>query len=1276
MSEHHVPLLTRSFLRSLWANEYDAWQKSDADDALRAKLSDWDKRLQLNETAAESAFEQVFFQELWGYRQSGQSNGDTDYFSHHPQFPVKGGSAKGGTGKADAALGHFGPSLSDIPQVLCEYKDARSGLDTPQKRGGDYRTPVRQGLDYLAATRRNLPPLAAISPQWAIITDMNEFRLYSADKGDRESMRFLIRKRDMFDEQSLLDDTDAAQFDRFVFTKLFSSDMLLVQSQSGKSPLDRIIERKWINERKLEKTFYKDYRAYRDHLYNQLLKHNPEGSERFPGTKGRLVRLSQKILDRFIFIFFCEDMGERISYPPQLLRDFLLEQTSSSYFDPNAFDIWERLKTLFGKMNLGGTFGAHEISRFNGGLFAEDESFSALRLPNSVFCAPGQGINEASLEQYKLTLLYMSARYNYATGFGEQPDEASQQADELGLYTLGHIFEQSITELEVLEAEAEGRKSLNKISRRKRDGVYYTPEWVVERIIEDTLGRRLDEMKIDCGWPLSVDEQAKGRRSRVKALKAYREKLSDIRIVDPACGSGAFLITALRRLVAESGEIQDLLRQNGEKMVEESRSEALQRLLSRNIYGVDINSASVEIAKLALWLHTADGRAPLSTLDHTIREGNSLIGPEFFASLADPTAEELERVNPFDWEHAFPEVFDESRPNGAGFDVVVGNPPYVKLQNFRKVHADMAGFLKTDRAGNQTYKSTQTGNFDLYLPFIEKGIELLNDKGRLGYIAPNVWVMNQYGEGLRNYVEEGKHLEGWIDFGSHQIFDEATIYTSLQYFTKASNKTVSVIRAYDGNIRQQLASEEVLGLPYKKLSFRDRWLLATGKDREIFDQARSKSRYLDDKRLTKGIYVGVQTSADDIYHLRYIAPGKYLCQPNAERGFPSFEADIEDEIMKPLVSGPQAKRYTQPIPSTHILFPYKVEGKSASVISQSDMGSQFPKAWVFLKKWEAELRGRQSSAFDDEEWYRFGRSQNLARQEHPKLIVAQTVSRMQVTNDSEGEFYLNNVRVNGIQPAPKIDSRFLLGCLNSEPTDFLFRLIAKPKDNRFFEANKQFIAPLPIPKAPSTTQNEITFRAKELQESHTRRRNLVDSIGKRLDSIQVKKKPDNWLFSDLPLVKREALSDGETITEAKAKHKAALEARHADLGDWLVPGVTLSAQLLDGELQFLIDGRVVVSGIFPKESEATFIIAQWNYLATTFPVTARTSGKKLADALRSLAVETEDGRVQQIMDKQKELDELSIEIVQQETELNEIVYDLYGLSAEQKSYIKTSLSAR
>jgi hypothetical protein len=129
-----------------------------------------------------------------------------------------------------------------------------------------------------------------------------------------------------------------------------------------------------------------------------------------------------------------------------------------------------------------------------------------------------------------------------------------------------------------------------------------------------------------------------------------------------------------------------------------------------------------------------------------------------------------------------------------------GNPPYVKLQNFRTVHADVASFLRDGRNGAKPYRSTQTGNFDLYLPFIEKGINLLNHKGRLGYIAPSLWIANEYGEGLRNLISVNRNLDRWVDFKSFQVFEEATTYTALQFFTKASNDIVRVAEAPTGHI--------------------------------------------------------------------------------------------------------------------------------------------------------------------------------------------------------------------------------------------------------------------------------------------------------------------------------------------------------------------------------------------------------------------------------------------------------------------------------------------
>ena len=211
-------------------------------------------------------------------------------------------------------------------------------------------------------------------------------------------------------------------------------------------------------------------------------------------------------------------------------------------------------------------------------------------------------------------------------------------------------------------------------------------------------------------------------------------------------------------------------------------------ILADNIYGVDINPASVEISKLALWLHSARAKSPLSSLDHTIRCGNSLVGPDFWTGRAGE-AEARERVNVFDWRAAFPEVFE-----GGGFDIVLSNPPYVKLQNLMKVDPDVVAWLVAQR-GADTYRSAQTGNFDLYLPFIEKGLRLLAPGGRMAYIAPNLWPMNEYGAGLKALVSRSRQLERWVDFKSFQVFKEAITYTALQFFTREPNDHIRVAQA-------------------------------------------------------------------------------------------------------------------------------------------------------------------------------------------------------------------------------------------------------------------------------------------------------------------------------------------------------------------------------------------------------------------------------------------------------------------------------------------------
>ena len=947
MRENHSAFVTLQFLRSVWDLDYRAFQDSDEERALLERLSRWSQRADLGERSAEAAFLDEFFRQTWGYAQAGQEGGERK-FSLYPQFRVVGAGAGGGAGTADAALGRFDEAaLPHIPQVLCEFKDIRSALDAPQRRKGNTRSPVRQGLDYLSASRRGLFGHEPILPMWALISDMNEFRLYWHDRGQRQYLRFAIRRTDLFSGPSLLDTTDEARFDRFLFARLFHRQTLIVEGGSGRPLLYQMIQQQRFRQREIETTFYEEYRNYREHLYHVLLDHNDAGTDRFPGTRGRLVRLAQKIIDRCIFIFFCEDMGRVLGFPPQLLRDFLMRRSDDQYFDPQGGTIWQELCDLFRAMNDGTAFGGEVLNQFNGGLFAPDPELNRLHIPNHVFCGIGQAQNEASLHGNKLTLLYLSAAYDYASGWADglarRPNAAGgpplvaarRDPDKsLGLYTLGRIFEQSITELEILEAEADERPSLNVETKRKRDGVYYTPEWVVERIVAETLGRRINDLKAACDWP-DADTNALPSEA---AIHAYEIALTELRIVDPACGSGAFLITALRYLLEEWRALQGVRQQvlRNYRPLEAFEEQVVRDILRRNLYGVDINPASVEITKLALWLHTARGDRPLSSLDEHIRDGNSLIGPEFYAGLAPYTEEEQERINAFDWEIAFPEAFARG-----GFDAVVGNPPYVKLQNFLRVHRDMAEFLRRPPGEGGRYASTQTGNFDLYLPFIEKGITLLNEQGRLGYIAPSLWTVNEYGAGLREWIGNGRHLWGWIDFGSFQVFDEATTYTALQFYARSPNDAVNVTVAPEGAIPERPWAGNDTSLPYESIGFGDRWLLATGADRDLIDRLYERCRRLDDPQITRNIFVGIQTSADAIYHLQRLGPNRYLCTPKGHDAQPPYEVRIEDAVMKPIVSGPEAKRYVEPRTETYLLFPYRVDQHGPQLIAAPEFAAQF-----------------------------------------------------------------------------------------------------------------------------------------------------------------------------------------------------------------------------------------------------------------------------------------------------------------------------------------------
>jgi hypothetical protein len=1250
--------ITRAFLRAEFDLDYRAYTAED-DAELLQRLRDWDGRLRLSETQAEGAFTQTFFVDTWGYGESGRVAPEAHTII--AKLPVPGEGAGGGAGEADLALGWFRGRKDAIPQVLCEFKDIRSKLDAKQNRKGSTRSPVEQCLNYVRGARRGLFGNEPVQPWWGLVTDMNEFRLYWWDRAPAEYIRFVIRREELFSggNYDLLSESEDARFDRYLFARLFSRDMLL--SDAGRPLLLRLVERQWAGGRKLEGAFYKNYKDVRERLYSVVRLNNPQ----FPGRPGELLRLTQKLLDRFIFAFFCEDMGERMSFPPHMLKDFLRNRSVEPLYDENGPELWDFYKRLFGLMNSGGTLNRLTLPKINGGLFAPDPLIDGLSIPNHVFAKAEQGTNEASLESDTNTLFYLCARYNYAA--------RGDVKESLSLYILGHIFEQSITELEYREGELENRETIAKLSKRKRDGVYYTPEPVVNYLVEQTLGPWFADARTACGYP--NPEQG---TPTAAAAAAYVERLRSIRIVDPACGSGAFLISAFRRLLAERiAAARDGERARGGTPGAIDETPLIAEILRNNIYGVDINPASVEIAKLALWLHSARASAPLSSLQHTIRIGNSLVGEDFWAGRQ-RTPEAEERVRTLDWRAAFPEVW----PAGCdgGFDIVLGNPPYVKLQNLTKVDPDVVAYLQAERRGD-TYQTARTGNFDLYLPFIEKGLRLLGPGGRMAYIAPSLWPVNQYGEGLRSLVRRGRHLDRWLDFKSHQVFEDVITYTALQFFTREQCDAMRIAPAPNGEMADIDWSDPELVVPYEDFPETGEWLIATGAERALIGRLARDCVRLDHPSLTSGIIVGIQTSADHIYHLERLGAGRYKGTPKGKGAMP-YEIEIEDAIMKPLVSGPEAKRYEEPQTNTYLLFPYERDARGVMrLIAAEDMAQRFPQAWAHLRRWEEDLRRRESGKMDrDKDWWGYVYLKNMAKQDSAKLIVPRLVEHLKCSLDAEGGVFLDNVDAGGILPTPNVDLSYLMAVLNGPVADFVFRIIAKPFQNDYRSANKQFIAPLPVPAALPEARTDVAACARRLQQRWTDRRYFLQQAADRLSVLARARHPARWLWPELPTLPEMAeqaprglriATDrrtwaGERLDEMEAARVEGLQAA-------LDRGGRREVRFENGELRLYVSGAVVLGKIYLDEAAGRLTEAYWRWLLLSGP---GREAERFASDLRKPPAFSDAPAVAQFIERVAALAEEVAAIETGERTLNETLYALYRLTPDERNLVENEPGRR
>ena len=358
----------------------------------------------------------------------------------------------------------------------------------------------------------------------------------------------------------------------------------------------------------------------------------------------------------------------------------------------------------------------------------------------------------------------------------------------------------------------------------------------------------------------------------------------------------------------------------------------------------------------------------------------------------------------------------------------------------------------------------------------------------------------------------------------------------------------------------------------------------------MIDRLTATCHRLDDPDITTNIYQGLVTSADAIYHVDRLGPRRYLCSPS-EKGACSYEVELEDDVMRPLISGVDAKRYITPSTKTYLLFPYDPFSVTGHLREEANFVISYPRSWAYLKSYEKALRGRESNKMDfDDGWWGYVYPKNLTLHEKRKIIVPRLVTSLVCSVDALGGLYLDNVDVGGIIVVDEVDEFFIAGLINSKVLNFVFQRISKPFRGNYLSANKQFIAPLPIPNASPEQAADVARRARNLQESHTARRDTLVSLAKRMETIPRRVKPETWLFPNLKS-KREVEAEAPSTLDTEDRRAwaakqfgDALEALHEAIGQRLNPGAALDAAFADGELSFSIDGVTVSDRIFESEA--------------------------------------------------------------------------------------------
>jgi len=808
-----------------------------------------------------------------------------------------------------------------------------------------------------------------------------------------------------------------------------------------------------------------DFLAFLDEarreLASDLLRHNNR-EDLLEGT--RLNEAVQRILDRLLFLRICEDRDIDTGRPLTLIlknwRERHPDDVAPSRNQHQA-DLLPIDKKTTGKST--------KVS--NSPLWRDVVGhFRALdrRPPSHIPFFNGNLFKAHFSEELEVSDEWIA---DFIEDVGD--DESPYLFNVIPVEILGTIYERFLGK--VVHPKGRGVTIDEKPEVRKAGGVYYTPRFIVDYIVEQTVGALLTDL-------------------------SPKESL-ELRVLDPACGSGSFLIRAYERICEHWQALfaQDVQkRRKRDCWVDPETGDVhltvdlKRRILTANIYGVDIDAGAVEVTQLSLYLKMLEGEnrttlarnrdlfgsdiALLPPLEANIKCGNSLIASNF--SLV---PDDLVRVNAFDWAVQFSTIM-----KAGGFDAVIGNPPYIRIQTLQETDPAAVEYINTQ------YDAAAKGNYDIYVVFVERALSLLNEHGRHGYILPHKFFNAQYGQALRKHLTNGKHVSAIVHFGHQQVFEDATTYTCLLFTQKAPSKNIRFAKVDDLKAWAAGKEETVSLVPSEKITADD-WIFASGPAASLLDKLRQQPATLES--VTTRIFQGLKTSADKIYIVEERGrKGKNVLVWSPEK---QAEYWLESDLLHPLIKGGDSRRYSMTKTDRLIIFPYQQNADgNVQLIEQKELKSQYPKIWDYFSENKTYLDNREDGRFRGNGWYQFGRSQALDVMPLQKLFTPDLAARVSFSFDESGEcFFTGGVAGGyGLLPKDNVSPKFLLGLLNSRLLNWVIGQTGTQMRGGYYSFEARFIRSLPIAQPDLKNAN--------VRESYERLLSLVDKMLSLVPKLQ------------------------------------------------------------------------------------------------------------------------------------------------------------------------------